>query len=409
MIREHGPSRDYPLGSIRVKMTHQDRPDSYGVIDLITFRDPETGKVDSRAAMLKARAMELDFKAQATQDKIQKRIDPGSLKFAAMVAHYRKGRGQHVYSSIVADLERSLGNSTLEGLEDDFSDFLKEQQGRKLNREVWVKPEDSWEKKPATRTISESTIKAYKRYFRAIVNAAIKAPRSSGITIPQDPRTGLVYNPARSVVVGKPERRHRPPLDWEVEKLVEVIGNEDPEFLPAFNFARTMPIRRRDQFERLLWANVDQVNLQIQYKPMKTENEETSSGATAYPLILPHMREFILSRIGDEECPTIFWRWGSKSLQENPRKRYPVGDFKKRWERWLRKAGVQDLRWNDLRHDATDYLLSLDLTKREVMVCAGWTTEQMVDWYDTRNRERFSRTVRDKIKAAPEAVRKEVV
>lgn len=395
MIREHGPSRDYPLGSIRVKMTHQGRPDSYGVVDLIAFRDPGTGKVDNRAAMLKARAMELDFKAQATQDKIQKRVDPGSLKFAAMVAHYRKGRGQHVYSSIVADLERALGNSTLESLEDDFADFLKEQVGRI--------------RKGTTRPITESTLKSYKRYFRAIVNAAIKAPRSSGITIPQDPRTGLVYNPARSVVVGKPERRHRPPLDWEVEKLVEIIGNEDPEFLPAFNFARTMPIRRRDQFERLLWANVDQVNLQIQYKPMKTENEETSSGATAYPLILPHMKDYILSRIGDEECPTIFWRWGNKSLQENPRKRYPVGDFKRRWERWLRLAGIQDLRWNDLRHDATDYLLSLDLTKREVMVCAGWTTEQMVDWYDTRNRERFSRTVRDKIKAAPEAVRREVV
>lgn len=337
--------------------------------------------------------------------------EPGSLTFGSYAAHYQEGTGDHARNSMIGDMVDDFGRKPMNQVEDAFDRFIKNQEGR--NRRVWKKNKDgvlaAVEIKDSP--ISSATIKAYKRYFKAVCGAAMSAPRA--IRLPSE------LNPAAAVRIGKGEKRRRPILEWERKKIIEVVGNDYEWLMPALDFARTMPIRPGDQFfdfenndkffakvEKrlpgmrkhfgLTISKIDELHTMIEYLPQKTWKTEKMAKA----IILPHMREYINSRIGDDECNTIFFRPGIKRLGQDSGRRYPIRLFRNTWDAILAKAGASNIEWYDWRHDAVNYLLSIGFTKDDIKRMAGWSSDDMVDWYDTEDKQRFAQRTADILRLA---------
>jgi integrase len=58
-----------------------------------------------------------------------------------------------------------------------------------------------------------------------------------------------------------------------------------------------------------------------------------------------------------------------------------VEAFKSQWRRLIELAGIEDLHFHDLRHEATSQLFERGLTTAEVMSITGHSTTDMVDRY----------------------------
>ena len=293
-----------------------------------------------------------------------------SLKFGAYIEHYKSVSGDHAKSSTVKDIAENLGHLLIPEVEAAFERFIDMQRTR--GRRVWKNEGGTLKLVETEQLLSEAAIKAYKRYYKAICRAATMAP--SNIRLSKD------LDPSAAVVVGKSEKRRRPILQIERDKIIAAISESSPWMLPVLQFARTMPIRPGDQLS-LKWSQIDEIHNQIPYLPAKTAKTEL----LAYPAILPELREYILGRVGDAECNAVFFK-------EESGKRIPINFWclSSAFDRACVKAGVNNVRWYDWRHDAVNYLLSIGFSKGDVMRFAGWSSGDMVDWYDTADQVRFS-------------------
>jgi hypothetical protein len=335
-----------------------------------------------------------------------KASEPGSLSFGRYAAHYQAIAGKHAQTSLVRDMVRDIGRVPMSGAEDAFERFLKDAQSRQ--RRVSVGNGQTHE---IGKALSQATIQGYKRYFKAICNEACRAPRS--IRLPAD------LNPAAAVRVGKGQKRRRPILESERKRILEVVGNDFDWLLPALDFARTIPCRPGDQFfdfqddaeffrnvearlPGMSWHfgltidKIDELHSMVEYLPQKTWKTEKMAKA----VILPHMRDYIMSRIGDDECDTIFFRYGIKRLKQDTGRRYPIRGFRKTWSAILAAAECSGIEWYDWRHDAVNYLLSIGFRKDDIKRMAGWSSDDMVDWYDTEDKQRFALRTADILREA---------
>ena len=301
-----------------------------------------------------------------------------SLTFHTYVELYRANAGEHAQTSVVSDLDRELGHLPIPLIEDAWEAFIGRQEHR--NRMVWRRVAGELKLCDTGKPLSASTIKAYKRYFRAICGAAMLK------TAPKAIRLSENDNPAAGIVVGKADNRRRPLLPKEREAIIETAEKYYPWFVPAIQFALTMPIRPGDQCS-LRGDMIDEVHCQIPYLPQKT----AKTGTWAYPLILPHLRTYIMGRVGDTECPFIF-----HSIDEAGRRvQLTYSRLSSAWVTILEKAGLSDIRFYDCRHDAVNYCLNAGFTARDVMAFAGWNSAEMVDGYDTRDRIRLAERAKE--------------
>lgn len=292
----------------------------------------------------------------------------GSLKFADYVAYYKETRASaaQIHSSVDI-LDREFGNYPMGAkLEDAFTAWIEKQSVRNI--------------RSTSRVLSPATIQQYKRYFKAICRNALRAPRHMRVS-PDD-------DPSAAIRVGKGKRRHFVVTPVVRRRAVEVIEADFPDYLQPLLFARTMPIRPKDQWS-LRWDMIDEEHNQIPYLPQKT-NPRNERGELihdpkwAYPSILPHMREYIVGRIGDQECPYIFYTHDHRGRRRQ---------ITRMWEHWVRirsKLDAPGMQWYDWRHDAANYLISIGFSKEDIKRFAGWSTDDMVEWYDTNDRVRFA-------------------
>jgi integrase len=296
-----------------------------------------------------------------------------SLTLNVYVEHYCNQAGDHVKTSIVSDIKRELGHLTIPEVEEAWTSFIDRQEHR--YRKVWRLVDGKLKLVDTNKLISKSTIKGYKRYFKAICRFAMSR------AVPKEIRLSKDDDPSSGIKIGKAEIRRRPLTPRERQVILEISAKLYPWFIPILQFAMTMPIRPNDQCV-LKWSDIDALHGQIPYLPIKTRK----TGTFAYPLILPHLQDFIKGRIGDGECPYIFYSVD----KEGHRVQLTYNRLSSAWWTICQKGGIQDLRFYDLRHDAVNYCLSLGFTPRDVMVFAGWNSAEMVDGYDTRDRIRLA-------------------
>jgi integrase len=304
-----------------------------------------------------------------------------SLTFHDYIEHYRNTAGEHAQTSLVADIDRELGHLAISQIEDAWGVFIERQKQR--NRMVWRNVGGELKLVDTGKPISEATIKGYKRYFRAICRNAMSKSTPKAIRLSED------NDPSEGIEVGKAVVRRRPLTPREREKVLETASRLYPWFVPVIQFALTMPVRPGDQCN-LRSGMIDEVHGQIEYLPEKTKK----TGILAYPLILPHMKEFIMGRVGDTECPFLFY-----SIEGGKRVQLTYNRLSSAWDVILRETGIENLRFYDLRHDAVSYCLNLGFTTRDVMQFAGWSSASMVDGYDTRDRIRLAERAKALLKS----------
>lgn len=302
------------------------------------------------------------------QNRAKEKKSAGSLTFKTYVEYYKETRRSSapIHSSVDI-LCRQFGDYPMgPKLEDAFHAWIEEQSTRTVQG--------------TGRTLSPATIQQYQRYFKAVCRNALRAPRHMRLSPDDDPSV--------AIRIGKGKRRCYHIAPDARKRALEVIESEYPDYMPALLFARTVPIRPRDQWD-LRWDMIDEVHNQIPYLPQKT-NPRDSNGSLihepkwAYPPILPHMREYIIGRIGDQECPYIFYAHDRRG------RRIQITRMFEHWARMRLEFDAPRMQFYDWRHDAVNYLLSLGFSKDDIKRFAGWSTDDMVEWYDTNDRIRFA-------------------
>jgi integrase len=308
----------------------------------------------------------------------------------------------HSHPTIISDIREAVGSIEIKDgdfidVETKFNKFLKDQEGRKVKR--WKVDSESGELvlKDTDKTLSESALQGYRRYFRAICNNGRRIPLSYGL-----PRITEANDPSSSIVVGKPEERCRPPEDWEREKIFEFL--EDPKYSEyhfmksVIDFARCNPIRPSDQIE-LQVSRIDEINKQIPYIPGKTKK----TGKEATPIIFPVVKEFILGRIHDTECPTVFY-W----IENGKKRSISYWKLNSAWNYIKEKCGITNFEFYDWRHDAVNLLFSLGYNNRQIMQIAGWSSENMLSTYNNRDRARLHKATSEILENGHKTIVKEV-
>lgn len=181
------------------------------------------------------------------------------------------------------------------------------------------------------------------------------AAKDWGIPIPS--------NPAKQVRRPKVARgRERRLITGEESRLFAACTASRASMLgPVVRFALETGMRMGEILS-LEWRNVDAHNRVATLPDTKTGDARQvplSSAAMAAIQSLPR-------HISDGR---VFWTWSRTDSLENA------------WRRAVKSAGITDLRFHDLRHEAVSRLFEADLNPMEVACISGHKTLQMLKRY----------------------------
>jgi integrase len=129
---------------------------------------------------------------------------------------------------------------------------------------------------------------------------------------------------------------------------------------------------RRGEIMNLTWDRVDLHRRAITLRPEDTKSQERRSAP-----IVGHAHEVLkeLSKVRRIDTHLVF-----PAPVDGRTEPKPI-DITSAWERALKKAGIEDFRFHDLRHTAASYLAMNGATLAEIAEVLGHKTLQMVKRY----------------------------
>lgn len=367
-----------------MRMKPLKKPDGYFItakVDVPLKYRPVVGKKQLRKSGIVDCANLQDAKliqAKWTAE-LKKRASGCELTYAFYGKLYQDQAGNHARSSIVNRLIADLGKREVDhNLETHFEDFIALVSREKVKR--WKKLNGALTLDETEKPVSSSTVQAYKRYHKAIINFA------KGPDCPPEYRIKPDAVNTRLIRIGRTKPRMRPIEESERNKYLSEALKYGEWFYNLVQFARSMPIRPEDQIN-LLTSEI-QANWHIPYLPGKTKR----TGKIARPRILNHMRDFAQSRRIDSDCPYLFYRPGFERNGEDTGTHYKISyhTLNSVHNTVCRRAEIKNLQLYDWRHDAVNYLLSLGFSKTQIMEFAGWSSPTMVEHYNAGDPERLA-------------------
>ncbi len=170
---------------------------------------------------------------------------------------------------------------------------------------------------------------------------------------------GLTSNPVSLITKPTPNKaRDRRLEEGELERLEAALSKvKNPYIKPAFLFAIHTGMRRGELLS-LTWANVDLTN-RTAYLPL------TKNG---------HSRTVPLSG----NAIDVLNRLTSSDSRVFP---ITANALRLAWDRVKDKAGIDDLHWHDLRHEAVTRFFELGLSIPEVSLISGHRDPRMLARY----------------------------
>ena len=149
-------------------------------------------------------------------------------------------------------------------------------------------------------------------------------------------------------------------------RRIPPVRSLQPQPCPDARARRALRHRNRDAHGgdtlSLTWRNVDMAQRIATLPDTKTGDARQvplSTAAVAAVSSLPR-------HISDGR---VFWTWQRADSLENA------------WRRAVKRAGIEDLRFHDLRHEAVSRLFELGLNPMEVASISGHKTLQMLKRY----------------------------
>jgi site-specific recombinase XerD len=187
------------------------------------------------------------------------------------------------------------------------------------------KVEDALNQIAAERGIAGSTLNRYRTLASSIFTVAVRNKH-----IPSNPVAGVTVRP-------EPSGRVRFLTDQEEKKLRRAIRADFPERVAEFDLALSTGMRRAEEFN-LTWSGVDleRKNLLVMGKGSRGRG--------------PKRRFVPINELAGKSLRALY-KISNGSPYVCPRKkREGQRDFSKWFEETVKRAGIPDLHWHDLRH-----------------------------------------------------------
>lgn len=206
------------------------------------------------------------------------------------------------------------------------------------------------------------------RHLAALSHAFTVAEREWGWT--ED-------NPVRKVTKPKePRGRVRFLSDDERERLLQACRESaSPDLYPAVILALSTGARQQEILG-LCWPQIDLA------RKVATLHETKNGERRVLPLAgnaleLLHER----SKVRRLDTDLVFPGRARRNVPGQPPKPPAPVDLRKPFETALKRAGIEDFRWHDLRHTAASYLAMNGASLAEIAEVLGHKTLQMVKRY----------------------------
>jgi integrase len=118
---------------------------------------------------------------------------------------------------------------------------------------------------------------------------------------------------------------------------------------------------------------------------------QTKNGATRSVGLVPAVVEILKARPRGIGSALVFpGKPGEAKPGEPPPEPHPI-NLTTAWETALRRAGIKDFRWHDLRHTAASYLAMEGASLAEIAAVLGHRTLAMVKRYSHLSQEHTAR------------------
>lgn len=232
--------------------------------------------------------------------------------------------------------------------------------------------------------LQKITAKSLKRQLSPIQNMFEIAKDEWRIPFKENPLAKLNLKSTDN----KRERRLR---EGELERLADAAkANRNPYVLPIVLFALETAMRRGEMLS-LRWGNVDLERLSVTVRESKNGHSRIIPLTHKALLLLNNMRNTkkeIYNGAGAQFDP--IFRLTLETLSANRSKKdnqielcdciFPItpNALRLSWERICRRAGIGDLHFHDLRHEAISRLFELGLTVPEVASISGHRDMRML-------------------------------
>jgi integrase len=210
------------------------------------------------------------------------------------------------------------------------------------------------------KAVSSSTVR---KEVTLLISVLTVANREWGETFLLDD-----FKAVRKPLAARGRDRRIEPSEWS--PLMEAVrGCRNPLVSQVFQFALTTGMRRGEVLS-LTWPNIDFIN-RVAFLPM-TKNGE----ARRVPLSSSAMQEL-------EERLKATQRTPEGLIEASCEQVFPISANAVRlaWERVRQKAGVKDLRFHDLRHEAISRFFEIGLSVPEVALISGHKDARMLFRY----------------------------
>lgn len=194
-----------------------------------------------------------------------------------------------------------------------------------------------------------------KREFSPLHHMFEIARTEWGLPIKENPVAALRFK-------AKDERRERRLREGELDKLLAAATSRgQTDLIAAIKLAIETGMRRGELL-RMTWGDIDWSEPSLRIPVTKNGEARTIPlSQTAIAVLQAKKPEQA------QEDDTVFC-WTGNALRLA-------------WERLRRRAGISDLRWHDLRHEATSRLFELGLTAPEVALITGHKSLVMLGRY----------------------------
>ena len=172
--------------------------------------------------------------------------------------------------------------------------------------------------------------------------------------------------------------------DDERERLLDACSRSESAYLYPIVVLALSTGMRRSEILNLTWDRVDLQRRMVTLRPEDTKTRETR-GVPLVGRALETLRELSKERRIDTQLvfPAPF------SDGRSPK---PI-DIESAWRTALRRAGITDFRFHDLRHSAASYLAMSGATLAEIAEVLGHKTLQMVKRYSHLTEAHTSKVV----------------
>lgn len=189
----------------------------------------------------------------------------------------------------------------------------------------------------------------------------------------QEWRLGLFYNPVAAVrkPSSGPGRNRRLSKDEEHKLLVACDTATNP-MLGWMTRMALFTAMRAGEIQGLRRGEVDLDKRVILLSKTKNGSARTVPLSKAATQI---MRESLQHSVRPLDTDLVFWGEPGRNGQRSPYEYYPA------WRRAIKRAGLKDFRFHDLRHEAVSRLVEAGLGDQEVAAISGHKTMQMLRRY----------------------------